>query len=141
MKQKLTLILIFTICLTVYGVQSEDKFINALSNCSSYHESGNVNVQGINVTSEKQIYGWRNNKCTYKENINMGGINTNIVCGFTKSQIHEIGSVADAYALTLKYSGANAEIPSLDNVENNPIANVFNKYLRDPSVCTINSMQ
>ena len=139
MKKILVIIFVLCICITVKA--SEDKFINALKTCSGFTDSGTINTDGISATSTKQILGWHNNKCTYKENISMNGINVNIACHFTKSQIKEITSVADAYFLTLKYSGEQADTSSLDAVKNNPLTNVFNKYIQDQSVCEISGLQ
>ena len=135
MKYSILLILIFVACLSVSA--SGDKYIDALRNCSQYSESGNVAVDGIQVASKKQIFGWIDGKCKYKETISMNGINADILCNFTKPQIKEIVSVADAYFYTLKYSGEMPDTSSLDSAKSNPISNVFNKYLQDPSVCSI----
>lgn len=139
MKKILTsIILIF--CLTLVVKASDDKFIEALRDCSNYYDSGTVNVQGINVVSKKSISGWNNDKCTYREDINMNGSDIAIVCKFTRPQIQEISSVADAYFLTQKYSGEKPDTSSLDAIQNNPIANVFNKYLQDSSVCEMSGL-
>ena len=135
------LVIISILCVSLMVKASDDKFINALRNCSNYTDSGTINADGISASSTKQILGWNNHKCTYKENINMNGINANITCRFTKSQINEITSVADAYFLTLKYSKEKPDTSSLDAVKNNPLTNVFNKYVQDPSVCEINGLQ
>jgi len=141
MKRFLIITLTLSVCLAVYAANSDDKFINALKNCSSYQESGTVNVQGISAVSSKSISGWQNNKCIYKENLNISGMDTNVTCKFSRQHINEISTVADAYYLTLKYSRQNPDTSSLEAAQNNPLANVFNKYLQDPAVCTIGGME
>ena len=131
-------LLCLILCLSVYA--SDDKFIEALKTCSSYHDSGTIQVEGMNATSVKQITGWHNNKCTYKESLNLGQVNANITCHFTRPQINEIATVADAYFLTLKYSKDSVNTSSLETAQNNPLAAVFNKYLQDSSVCTIDGL-
>ena len=135
MKYKVLLLLIFIACSSVFA--SEDKYIDALRNCTQYSDAGNVAVDGIQASSKKQIFGWVDGKCKYKESISINGINADILCNFTKPQIKEIVSVADAYFYTLKYSGETPDTSSLESAKNNPITNVFNKYLQDPSVCSI----
>ena len=127
--------------MAVYATNSDDKFINALRNCSSYKESGTINVQGISAQSSKSILGWNNDKCTYKENLVISGMNTNVTCHFSRPQIKEISDVADAYFLTLKYSNENVDTSSVEAAQNTPLAHVFNKYLQDPQVCTISGME
>jgi len=140
MKKILTsIILVF--CLTLIVKASNDMFIEALRNCSNYHDSGTVNVDGMNIVTTKSVSGWNNDKCTYKEKINMNGTDVTIACKFSRPQIKEIVSVADAYFLTQKYSGEQTDTSSLDAVKNNPITNVFNKYLQDPSVCEMSGLQ
>ena len=135
MKYNIILLIICITCSTAYG--SGDKYVDALRNCSQYSETGNLSVDGLQVTSKKQIFGWIDGKCKYKETINMNGINADILCNFTKPQIKEIVSVADAYYYTLKYSGEMPDTSSLESAKNNPISNVFNKYIQDQSVCSI----
>ena len=138
MKKLLIAISIICICIAVYAKTQDDKFINALRDCSPYRDSGNINSDGINAQSTKEITGWNNGKCTYKEAINLNGANVNIKCNFSKSQIEEITSVADAYYLTLQYSKENVDSLSADAIKNNPLTNVFNKYLQNPNVCSMN---
>ncbi len=126
-------VLVFCICVKAEG----DAFIDALRNCLPLHDSDIINVNGINAKSVKQISGWQDGKCTYKETVNFGGNNVATVCKFTKPQIHEIVSVADAYALTQKYSQDDIDLTSTDAVKNNPVVNVLSKYLQDPSVCSM----
>ena len=139
MKKFLVSLFVISICMAVYARTQDDKFINALRTCSSYKSSGNVNSDGINALSSTEITGWQNGKCGYKETVNLGGINVDIICNFSKQQIHEITSVADAYFLTLQYSQENPDT-SLDGVKNNPLANVFNKYVQNPNVCSIRGL-
>ena len=140
MKHFLIITLTLFFCLAVYAVNNDDKFLNALKNCSAYQESGTVNVQGISAKSSKKISGWTGDKCTYNENINFNEVNTNITCKFSRKQIDEIATVTDAYFTTLKYSNTKPDTSSLKAVENNPVINVFNKYLQDPSVCSISGI-
>ena len=141
MKKFLVTVFVICICIAVYAKSQDDKFINALRNCSSYKDSGDISADGINAQAIKTILGWHNDKCVYKEVINLNGTNVNIQCNFSKAQIKEITSVADAYYLTLQYSGENSDVSSLDAVKKNPLANVFNKYIQDPGVCSIGGLK
>ena len=40
-----------------------EKFIEALSSCSPYSASGQVNTEGLNVNSQKRIIGSKDGKC------------------------------------------------------------------------------
>ena len=137
MKKFLITLLVICFCLAVYAKTQDDKFINALRNCSSYKDSGSVDAEGMTALSKKEITGWNNDKCVYKEAVSLNGTNINIKCNFSKAQIKEITSVADAYYITQQYSQENIDTSSLDAIKNNPLANVFNKYIQDPNVCSI----
>ena len=142
MKRNFLITLTLLVCaMAVYATGSVDKFIYALRNCSQYRELGTINVEGITAQSSKSISGWQNEKCIYKENLIISGMNTNVTCRFSRPQIKEISSVADAYFLTLKYSNEGVDTSSLEAAKNTPLANVFNKYLQDPQVCTISGME
>ena len=141
MKKFLIVLSVVSICLAVYAKTQDDNFINALRSCSSFRDSGVINTDGINAQSTKEISGWQNGKCAYRETINLNGANVDIKCNFSQAQIKEITSVADAYFLTLRYSQEQVDTSSIDAVKNNPLANVFNKYIQDPNVCSIGGLQ
>ena len=102
MKKLLLFFAVFLIC-TNFTSANDDKFINALRNCSpSYNGTDTVNIGDINALSAKSLSGWKNNICTYRESLKINGNNIVTTCNFTKAQINEIVSVADAYYLTLK---------------------------------------
>ena len=128
-------------CLITISAQNEDMFINALRNCTPYNSSDEININGITATSVKQMQGWQGDKCYYKETVKLNGMDFTTSCKFTKEQIHEIVSVADAYFLTQKYSKEEIDLSSSDTVKNNPIVQVLNKYLQDSSVCSIQGLE
>ena len=128
----------FTICA---ASDNDDKFINALRNCTPYNVSGDLTVNGITATTVKQMRGWQNDKCTYQETISFGGNTITTVCRFSRPQIQEITSVADAYYLTQKYTGEELDTSSTEAIKNNPIAQVMNKYLQNSSVCTMQGLE
>lgn len=136
------LISISILLLTTLIVLADDsRFQNALKTCSSYSETGTVKTEGMDVTSHKQILGWQGDRCVYKENVNFAGINSCITCKLTKPQINELVSVMQAYSLVQKYSGADVDTSSISAVQNNPVVKAWNKYLQDPSVCTMTTEQ
>ena len=143
MKKLLSLFVVTAVvCIAVSADStSDDRFINALRNCSTYNESGTTNSNNMQIQSQKQISGWENNKCRYTESLNLNSTNIKVSCSFTKPQIDEIVSVADAYFLTLKYSKEEPDLSSAEAVQNNPITQVFGKYIQDSSVCLIEGMQ
>ena len=119
----------------------DNNFINALKNCSSYTESGNVSTEGINVQSMKQILGWQSDKCVYKESVSFSGVNSTVLCNFSKPQIKEITSVMEAYSLVQQYSNQKVDTSSISAVQDNPVVKVWGKYLQDSSVCSINGIK
>ena len=139
MKKYITLLLILILmCICTTYAQNRDPFINALRNCTPYNSSGDMTVNGVAATSTRQMQGWNNDKCTYKETIIFNGQKITTVCRFSKEQIHEIVSVSDAYDLTQRYTEEDIDLSSPEAIKNNPVAKVMQKYLQDPSVCTIN---
>ena len=135
MKRFLTVFCLFIFCLSVQA--ENDRFIEALRNCSSFTDEGIMNVNGIPAKSYKKMTGWQNNRCIYKETVVLGDNQYTNVCKFTKPQIQEITSVADAYYLTLKYSNEEIDTSSVNAVKNNPLFKVLNKYLQNPDVCSL----
>ena len=137
MKNIFLITLFILLSTTLISLADDAKFINALKNCSSYSEIGNINTEGMNVNSHKQILGWENDRCVYKEKVNFSGTNSSMVCKFNKSQINEIVNVMEAYNTVQMYSSQEIDTSSYEAVKNNPVVKVWGKYLQDSSVCTL----
>ena len=137
MKKYLILSILSVFCVSCAFAKdiSSNKFINALSGCSSYSESGTVNTEGMNVNSQKRILGMREGKCVYEEKVAFAENNLTITCSFTKAQLDEIVSVMNAYNIVQAYSNEKPDTSSYSAVENNPVVKVWGKYLQDASVC------
>ena len=143
MKKKITLLFLLLLCLgfvayATYAANTNDKFINALRNCTPYAGSGTVPLQSMNIKSTNRIIGWNNGKCVYRETMSINGNNIRINCRFTKSQIHNITSTADAYLKTLPKNISLDSLP-IEFMQNNPVSTVFNEYIQDPSTCSIST--
>lgn len=131
-----------TIVLTSLIVLADDaKFAYALKNCSSYSESGTVQTEGMNVSSNKKILGWQGDKCVYQEKINFAGIDSCITCKLSKAQINELVNVMQAYSVVQRYSNTPVDTSSISAVQDNPVVKAWNKYLQDSSVCTVSTSQ
>lgn len=115
----------------IVSAKNNKSFVQALSTCSEYSESGVVNSDGIDVNSEKRILGKKDDKCVYEEKISVANYNMTITCSFTDSQIQELTSVMNAYEV-LSFSD-----DKLANSSENPVVKAWNKYLQDTSVCVI----
>ena len=114
-----------------------DKFTNALSSCSSYKESGSVNTGGLNVTSTKQILGWENDRCVYKETVKYSDTPTVVTCKFRKQQIAELTGVMNAYTTLQQYSDNKIDTNNLNELQDNPVVKVWSRYLQDSSTCSV----
>ena len=135
-------VFIITLVVTTLIVLADDaRFMNALKNCSAYSESGTINTENMNVTSQKQILGWDGDRCVYRDKIQFSGIDSCVTCKLSRAQIDEIVSVMQAYAVVQKYSQDNVDTSSVAAVQNNPVVKVWNKYLQDSSVCTMSALQ
>lgn len=116
---------------------NEEAFYSALQTCSPYSDGGQVTTDGINVSFKNQIVGKEGDKCVYKEHVNFSGMDSCTTCKLSQKQINELVKVMRAYSTVQKYSGETVDTSSLKNVQNNPVFQVWNKYLQDSSVCTM----
>ena len=140
MKKRLSTLLIITgILISVYAEGT--KFTDAFRNCTPFRDTGSVNMLDTTVQSRKNIKGWDGDRCVYNENVSFMGIESNVVCKFTKPQLEEIASVVDAYELVQQYSGTTPDFSSIDSAQNNPVSKVWSKYMQDSSICTITTNQ
>ena len=131
MKKYIYLFVVLMISVGIVSAKNNKSFVQALSSCSEYSESGVVNSDGIDVNSEKRILGKKDDKCVYEEKISVANYNMTITCSFTDSQIQELTSVMNAYEV-LSFSD-----DKLANSSENPVVKAWNKYLQDTSVCVI----
>lgn len=138
-KNYILFLILALICLAVHSAETD--FAKALRNCTPFSDSGSVQTQGMNVKSVKRISGWQGDKCVYKESVNFAGINSNIVCKFSKSQVAELASLIEAYELTQKYSEEKPDFSNLEEAQKNPVSRAWQKYLGDESICKINVEQ
>lgn len=133
---------LFCIMFTTIGfAMSEDivseRFISALSSCSSYSESGIVQTEGLDVSSSKKILGKENNKCIYQEEIIIDKNKFKITCKFSKAQTDELTGVMKSYAESQKYSNEKVDTSSLDVIKTNPVSASWANYLQNPDVCSV----
>lgn len=132
------LLFCLTILITaIIAVADDDAFATALQTCSNYSNSGLVNTDGMKVKYKNEILGWNGDKCVYKEYVSYSGMDTCTTCRLTKRQINELVKVMRAYSTVQQYTGEDVDTSSISKVQNNPVVRVWNKYLQDSSVCTI----
>ena len=129
------ILLLLLITATVFA--GDEAFYSALENCKSYSGSGQTKTEGAVARYKSQILGWENDKCVYQEKVNFSGVDSCTTCRLSKNQIAELVKVMRAYSTLQGYSDENIDTSSLQNVSGNPVVKVWNKYLMDSSVCTI----
>ena len=135
--KKILIMLIVAAVVIIAANADDDSFFAALNNCSSYSSSGTSTVEGQKMSYSNKILGWSGDKCVYKETVIYPGLSSCVTCKFTKPQLKELLDVMSAYSLVQKYSGEKVDTSSLSAVQNNAVVKVWNKYLQDSSVCTI----
>ena len=141
MRKYLFFCLAIFITTVIAATADDDTFATALQTCSNYTNSGIVNTDGMKVKYKNQILGWNGDKCVYKEFVSYSGMDTCTTCRFTKKQINELVKVMRAYSTLQQYSGEDVDTSSISKAQNNPVVKVWNKYLQDSSVCTIDLPQ
>ena len=137
MKKIILAMLLFTLTSLCVFADHDERFFNALSNCTPYVSNGTVDTQGISADYKSQIVGWMNDKCLYKETVQFSGVDSCVTCKFTQNQINELVKVMKAYQTVQTYSGEEPDLSDIENVKNNPVIKVWNKYLQDSSTCSL----
>lgn len=141
MFRKILLLSVFLIPTCILVCAKGDGFTAALKSCSAYSSNDNVNILNMNVLSSKNIAGWQNDKCVYREDITFMNIKTSVVCRFSQAQINELASVINSYEFLSNYSGEAPDFSSFDTAQNNPVSKAWSKYLQDTSVCSVTTNQ
>ena len=139
---KKTMVFIMTILVSaLVSFANDEKFFNSLQNCSLYSNSGSSVVDGNKVNYTNKISGWQNDKCVYTETVDYSGLKTCVTCKFSKSHLDELTRVMKAYSTLQDFSGETPDTSSLDSVKDNPIVKVWNKYLQDSSICSMEMLK
>ena len=113
------------------------RFFNALKTCSPYVSNGVVDTQGVTTDYKSEIVGWSNDKCVYKESVKFSGVDSCVTCRFSKAQLDELLKVMQAYQTVQAYSPDDVDITNIEELEKNPVVNIWNKYIQDSSICTM----
>ena len=144
MKKYLISAFIFTVLITLLttsAIADDEAFYTALQRCTPYSSSGQTTTDGVVVNFQSRIIGKDQDKCIYEEKVSFSGINSCTKCRLSQKQIDELVNVMRAYSTVQRYSGETPDTSSLQNVSNNPVVKVWNKYLMDSSVCTVELSQ
>lgn len=119
----------------------DDRFNQALINCTPYTSNGAIDTSNVSADYKSQILGWENDKCVFKKEVNFSGVNACLTCKFSQEQIKELTEVMTAYKTLQRYSGENIDITNQEALKNNPVVKTWNKYLTDQSVCSMSIEQ
>lgn len=137
MQKFLVLNLIFACTCLLVKAEHDERFFNALSNCTPYVSNGSIEVSNVIADYKSQIWGWENDRCVYKENVRFSNIDSCLTCKFSRADISEIMGVMKQYKITQSYSGDEVDIMNVEELKNTPVAKVWNRYLHDPTVCQL----
>ena len=130
----LALIATVAIVSTVHAYDTAS-FTENLKNCSEYFGSQTIDLDAIKLTTTKQIQGFKNNKCVYKETISTKDAQYSVMCQLSRKQISELVSVMEDFEKDSSNSSLN--LNDFDAVQNTTVVNAWAKYLQDPEVCSI----
>lgn len=133
------IMLFFVSAITVLSVMADhdERFFNALSNCTPYISNGSIEVSNVIADYKSQILGWENDRCVYRETVKFADIDSCVICRFSSSQIADIIGVMKNYKVAQSSSGEEVDIMNIKELKNTPVAKVWNRYLHDPTVCQL----
>jgi len=125
-------------------------FINKFEDCDPYEETENSQFEGEAFTTHRQIIGWRNGFCQYRETVSSKDGKYQLNCSFPSIQVDELynamkskdkeperfelelfGQQTDAKTGKVKYVVAGTQ-----TIKGNKAYIVWTKYQNNPYFCT-----
>ena len=137
MKKIIFVLGIFLLASSFVCANHDDRFFTALRTCTPYESMGALDVQGVNADYTSRVIGWSNNKCVYKKTVRVPGMDACIECRFSRENLKKLTSVVNANRNNAGYSFENIDITNISSLENNPVVNLWLRYLQDPTICTV----
>lgn len=93
---KILIILLLTVVFGITCVYAAEyskfsrKFIKAMGNCDKYNETTESEFEGGKFTTSREILGWRNSFCLYRETWTTKDAKYQLDCTFTPFQIEDL---------------------------------------------------
>lgn len=141
MKKSFLIFIMFFLSSISVIADIDDRFFNALSTCTPYTNNGAFDTAGIAADYNSQILGWSEDKCVFKEKVNLMGLEACVICKLSKPQIKDFTDLATLYKDSLPSNIENMDVSSIEELKNNPVINLWNQYVQDPEVCTLNILE
>lgn len=135
MKKYLTILLLFIFAAVVYA--ENESFYDALQNCSPYSSNGAFNHINSGKNIQIHILGMENDKCVYQEKIIDLELSSCMTCRLTQKQIDRLVRVQHKYSNVWEYPYKETFVYDPDNVQTDPVMELWNKYITDSSICNI----
>ncbi len=132
MKKCLILVcLLFSV--PAFAAEYSPKFISSLKNCTSYSTTETSNVLGMQIYTSRQIMGWSNGKCIYKEI--KGPVNNKYTfnCRFTQPQLNSL--VRSALQSSTGKTSVSTDLTE-GSASTSGDDDVWNEYMSNLNICT-----
>lgn len=138
MKFRIIFIAIVLICLVrVALVQANDttSFTENLKDCKEYYGSQTIDLQEVKLTTTRQIHGWVDGKCSYKETVSTKEAKYTVNCLLTKEHIANLVKTMEDFEKD--ETGKNIDLNDFAQVQNSTVVSNWSKHLQDPEICSI----
>ncbi len=138
MKFRIIFIAMALVCLTrVALVQANDttSFTENLKDCREYYGSQTIDLQDIKLTTTRQIQGWVDGKCSYKEAVSTKDAKYTVNCLLSKENIADLVKTMEDFEKD--ESNKNIDLNDFSQVQSSTIVSNWSKYLQNPEICSI----
>lgn len=108
-------------------------FAYNLGICSKYVESYEVTAFNRLILVKKQIFGWKDGKCGYKEIFGPEGNQQTMTCNFTRAQVNQFNR-SMIIPRQYKYSRNKADGLIVNSPTPKAIS-LWNEYVNDTDIC------
>lgn len=136
MKQQIFyLALGLLILVGIMSVKAEESpdFTESLKTCTNYYENQTIKLQDLNLTTIREIHGWKNGKCSYKETVSTADKKYSVNCNLSQEHINELVKTMENF----NQSSKDLDLNDFEQIQNSSVATSWSKYLQNPEICSI----
>lgn len=138
MKLRIIFIAMAVFCISRAAfVQANEpaSFTENLKDCKEYYGSQTIDLQEVKLTTTRQIQGWVDGKCSYKEAVSTKDSKYTVNCLLSKEHIAELVKTMEDFERD--ESSKSIDLNDFTQVQNSSVVSNWSKYLQNPEICSI----
>ena len=136
MKQKIFYLSVCVLFLAgIMNVKANENqdFTDSLKTCTNYYENQTIKLQDFTISTIREIHGWKDGKCSYKETVSAAEKKYSVNCNLSQEHINELVKTMENF----NQSSKDLDLNDFEQIQKSSVATNWSKYLQNPEICSI----